>query len=156
MKLRGFTLIELVVTVAIIAILASGILPVAKLVAQREKEKELRASLRNMREAIDSYKKAFDDKRIRKSPGQSGYPPSLATLVDGVQDEKDPEKHKLRFLRKILADPMSLDPTIPAEQTWGLRSYASEANEPHAGDDVFDVYSLSARKGLNGRPYSTW
>ena len=69
MKLRGFTLIELVVTVAIIAILASGILPVAKLVAQREKEKELRASLRNMREAIDSYKKAFDDKRIRKSPG---------------------------------------------------------------------------------------
>jgi general secretion pathway protein G len=156
MKLRGFTLIELVVTVAIIAILASGILPVAKLVAQREKEKELRASLRNMREAIDSYKKAFDDKRIRKSPGQSGYPPSLATLVDGVQDEKDPEKHKLRFLRKIPADPMSLDPTIPAEQTWGLRSYASEANEPHAGDDVFDVYSLSARKGLNGRPYSTW
>ena len=156
MKLRGFTLIELVVTVAIIAILASGILPVAKLVAQREKEKELRASLRNMREAIDSYKKAFDDKRIRKSPGQSGYPPSLATLVDGVQDEKDPEKHKLRFLRKIPADPMSLDPTIPAEQAWGLRSYASEANEPHAGDDVFDVYSLSARKGLNGRPYSTW
>jgi len=156
MKPRGFTLIELVVTVAIISILASGILPVAKLVAQREKEKELRASLRNMREAIDAYKKAFDDKRIRRAPGQSGYPPSLAALVDGVPDEKDPEKHKLRFLRKIPADPMSADPSIPAEQTWGLRSYASDAKEPQAGEDVYDVYSLNTRKGLNGRPYNAW
>jgi len=156
MKLRGFTLIELVVTVAIVSILASGILPIAKLVAQREKEKELRASLRNMREAIDTYKKFFDEGRIRKTLGQSGYPTSLVVLTEGVVDEKDPEKHKIRFLRKIPVDPMSADPNIPAEQTWGLRSYASEANDPQAGNDVYDVYSLSKRTGVNGRPYSAW
>ncbi|MBY0577316.1 MAG: type II secretion system GspH family protein [Gallionellaceae bacterium] len=156
MKLRGFTLIELVVTVAIVSILASGVMPIAKLVAQREKEKELRASLRNMREAIDAYKKLFDEGKIRKEPGQSGYPPSLAVLVEGVVDEKDPQKHRIRFLRKIPADPMSIDPAAPAEQTWGLRSYASETKDPQAGDDVYDVYSLSTHKGLNGRPYSAW
>ena len=92
MTLRGFTLIELVVTVAIISILATGILPMAKMIAQREKEKELRTSLRNMREAIDTYKKLFDEGRIRKISGQSGYPPNLAVLVKGVEDEKDPKK----------------------------------------------------------------
>lgn len=156
MKLRGFTLIELVVTVAIVSILASGILPIAKLVAQREKEKELRASLRNMREAIDTYKKFFDEGRIRKTLGQSGYPTSLVVLTEGVVDEKDPEKHKIRFLRKIPVDPMNTDPNLRAEQTWGLRSYASEANDPQAGNDVYDVYSLSKRTGVNGRPYSAW
>lgn len=156
MKLRGFTLIELVVTVAIVSILAAGILPVAKLAAQREKEKELRASLRNLREAVDAYKRFFDEGRIRKMPGQSGYPPSLSVLAEGVADEKDPQKNKIRFLRKIPADPMSTDPDIPAEQTWGLRSYASEPDAPQAGDDVYDVYSLSPSKGLNGRPYSEW
>ena len=156
MKSRGFTLIELVVTVAIVAILASGILPMAKLVAQREKEKDLRASLRNMREAIDAYKKVYDEGRIRKTPGQSGYPPSLEALVQGVADEKDPKKQKIRFLRRIPADPMNGDSSLPAAQTWGKRSYASEADDPQPGEDVYDVYSLSSRKGLNGRPYSDW
>ena len=156
MKLRGFTLIELVVTVAIISILATGILPMAKMMAQREKEKELRTSLRNMREAIDAYKILFDEGRIRKTSRQSGYPPNLAVLVEGVEDEKDPKKQKIRFMRKIPADPMNTDLNIPAEQTWGLRSYASEAIDPQAGDDVFDIYSLSTNTGLNGRPYRVW
>ena len=152
----ALTLIELVVTVAIISILATGILPMAKMMAQREKEKELRTSLRNMREAIDAYKKLFDEGRVRKSSRESGYPPNLAVLVEGVEDEKDPKKQKIRFLRKIPTDPMNTDLNIPAEQTWGLRSYASEAIDPQAGDDVFDIYSLSTNTGLNGRPYRVW
>jgi len=156
MQPRGFTLIELVVTVAIVAILATGILPMAKLVAQREKEKELRTSLRSMREAIDAYKKAYDEGRVKNTLGQSGYPPNLEALVQGVVDEKDPKKHKIHFLRRIPADPMNSDSSLPAEKTWGKRDYTSEADDPQSGDDVYDVYSLSSRKGLNGRPYRDW
>ena len=156
MPSRGFTLIELVVTVAIVAVLASGILPMAKLAAQREKEKDLRASLRHIREAIDAYKKVYDEGRIRKTPEQSGYPSSLEVLVQGVVDEKDPKKRKIRFLRRIPADPMSDDPRLSPAQTWGQRSYASEADEAQPGEDVYDIYSLSTRKGLNGRPYKDW
>jgi len=155
-KHKGFTLIELVVTVTIVSILALGIVPLAKVTIQREKEKELRADLRNIREAIDSWKRAYDEGRIRKSLKQSGYPPSLHALVEGVQDEKDDKKRKIRFLRNIPADPLNKNENLTAEESWGLRSYDSEAEDPHPGDDVYDVYSLSTHKGLNGRPYNTW
>ncbi|MFA7349550.1 MAG: type II secretion system protein [Methylotenera sp.] len=158
---KGFTLIELVVTVAIVAILASVAMPMLQLTVQRVKESELRANLRQIRDAIDAYKKAVDEGKIVKSIEQSGYPPSLEVLVDGVVDVKDPSKHMIKFLRRIPIDPMS-SPDKNAngygnvEHRWGLRSYVSQASNPTEGEDVFDVYSLSQQVGINGIPYSQW
>jgi general secretion pathway protein G len=156
----GFTLIELVATVTIVAILASAALPMLQMTVQRAKENELRANLRQIREAIDAYKNLADipNGPIKKIEGKTGYPPNLEVLVEGVVDENDPNKSKIRFLRKIPIDPMQ-----PASETsenlsnnWGLRSYESEANEPRTGDDVYDVYSLSPQVGINGVPYAQW
>jgi len=152
----GFTLIELVVTVAIMAILATAALPLAELAVQRSQEQELRAALRQIREAIDAYRQAVDDKRITKAADESGYPKSLQVLVDGVDDAKSPKKAKIYFLRRLPRDPMMRDTTVPAAKTWGLRSYASSAEDPQEGDDVFDVYSLSNKTGINGVPYREW
>lgn len=156
---KGFTLIELIVTVTIVAILASVTMPMLKMTVQRSKETELRANLRQIREAIDAYKKAADDGRIKKSIEDSGYPPNLEILVNGVVNEKDANKNKLKFLRRIPLDPMT--PVTNAENedlpnNWGLRSYASEASKPVAGDDIFDVYSQSQQIGINGVPYAKW
>ena len=162
LKLKGFTLIELVVTVAIVGVLASAVLPVLQITVQRVKENELRANLREIREALDAYKKLadVDNGPIKKIVGQSGYPPNLDVLVEGVIDEKDPNKHKIRFLRRVPLDPMQ--PINLASKTngiisnWGLRSYASDANDPREGDDVYDVYSQSKQVGINGVPYAQW
>lgn len=153
---NGFTLIELLVTVMILSILAMGALPVMQVTAQRLKENELRASLRQLREAIDAYKLAVDEGRIEKNADQSGYPPSLEVLVEGVADQKDAGKRKIRFLRRIPRDPMSDDPEASPAETWGKRSYASEHDAPEEGEDVYDIHSLSPRQGLNGQPYATW
>ena len=157
MRVRGFTLIELVVTVAIVALLATAAVPSAQLLYQRQREGELRASLRTLRTAIDAYKLASDTGRIKKKLDRTGYPPDLASLVDGVDDASSPrEGAKIYFLRRLPRDPFWPDATTPAAETWGLRSYASPPDDPRPGDDVFDVHSLSPRTGLNGVPYRDW
>lgn len=156
MAARGFTLIELVVTVAIVGILAAGALPLAELTAQRSRESDLRVALRQIRTAIDAYKTAYDGKRIEQKVGLTGYPPDLESLVSGVADVTDPAGSKIYFLRRVPRDPFHPDPRVPAEDTWGKRSYASPPDEPSEGNDVFDVYSLSPRVGLNGVPYREW
>ena len=146
---KGFTLIELMITVTILALLASVALPLAELAVQRGKEKQLRESLREIRGALDAYKRAADDGRIERAADASGYPPKLAVLVDGVPDKRKTDGTKLYFLRRVPADPLT-------GEEWGLRSYASSADDPQAGDDVFDVYSRSEDTGLNGVPYKQW
>ncbi len=152
----GFTLIELVITVAIVALLASAALPVGEMMAQRAKEQQLRRSLHQIRDAIDAYKAAWDDGRVKKALNESGYPKSLEQLVEGVDDEKSPKKQKMYFLRRIPRDPFNDEPGLAPAATWGKRSYSSEPDDPHEGDDVFDVYSLAPGKSIDGRPYREW
>ncbi len=155
-KGTGFTLIELVVTVAIVAILASVALPLNELVTQRAKEQDLRRALRDIREAIDAYKQAADEGRILRKIGESGYPRRLEELVEGVEDQKDPKKARIYFLRRLPPDPFAADAATAPAQTWRLRSYASPPDDPREGEDVFDVYSRSEAVGINGRPYKDW
>lgn len=152
----GFTLIELLITVTIVMILAAMTLPLAETAVKRNREQELRAALWHIREALDAYKRVADEGRIAKNADESGYPKKLEDLVEGVEDIKDPKKRKLYFLRSVPRDPFNLDMTIPASGTWGKRSYASPADDPKEGDDVFDVFSLSEGTGINGIPYRKW
>jgi general secretion pathway protein G len=148
-KNLGFTLIELVITFTILALLASVALPLSEMSVKRGKEQDLRRALREVRGAIDAYKRAADEGKIAKPADKTGYPPTLAALVEGAEDVKNPKGAKIVFLRRIPPDPVT-------GQEWGLRSYASPHNEPQAGADVYDVFSRSGDTGMNGIAYKEW
>lgn len=144
---RGLTLVELIVTVAILGILASAAIPIARFKVQREKERELRRDLWEMRDAIDHYKDAADKGAFQTKVDSMNYPPDLETLVNGV----DVQGKKLKFLRRIPVDPMT------GRAEWGLRSMQDDPDsDSFGGQNVFDVYSKSQGTALDGTKYSTW
>ena len=144
---RGLTLVELIVTAAILGILAMAAIPVARFEVQREKERELRSDLWTMRNAIDKYKDAADKGAFQTKVDSQGYPPDLDTLVKGV----DVQGKKVRFLRKIPIDPMT------GNTDWGMRSMQDDPDsDSYGGQSVFDVYSKSTGTALDGTKYSDW
>ena len=175
-KERGFSYVEMVFAVAMLALLAAVATPYLEKNIQRKKESELKQSLRDIRTAIDEYKDAADAGKFFKRVGDTGYPHRLQDLVDGVEDITDANKKKLRFLRQIPADPMVSATEIPADpmvsatysavsqtnrsvnpaDTWGKRSYDSDADSPSEGEDVYDIYSTSVEIGNNGVAYAKW
>lgn len=160
----GFTLIELVITLALVGLLASVALPLYEITSTRLKESELRQALRTIRAALDAYKAATDTGQLPKAPGESGYPPSLDVLTQplAVVNKRDlgtggsAAAQRIVILRQLPRDPFFPDPLAPAAQTWNTRAYASRADDPQPGDDVFDVSSKSARLALDGTAYKDW
>lgn len=153
----GFTLTEMTVVAAILAILAGAAMPLAKIAVKREKEIELRRSLREIREAIDAYKKMADEKKIEVEEGEGGYPATLDVLVKGAKLKADARGSKksgekiIKFLRRIPRDPMT------AAGEWGLLSSQDPPDASNWGEeDVFDVYTKSRASGLDGTKYRDW
>jgi general secretion pathway protein G len=143
----GLTLVELIVTVAILAILASAAIPLTRFQVKREKERELRYDLWQMRDAIDHYKDAADRNAFQTKVDSFNYPPDLQTLVDGV----DVQGKKVRFLRRIPVDPMT------GKDDWGMRAMQDDpTSDSWGGQNVFDVFSKSDGTALNGTKYNTW
>lgn len=151
----GFSFVELLASIAILGLLATVALPLAETTVRRQKEHDLRIALRDLRQGIDAYKAAVASGKVAVLPEHSGYPPSLLELVSGVDDVTHAGA-KLYFLRKLPRDPFFTDMSVAAVDTWGKRSFDSPPDNPRAGSDVFDVYSLSSQNGLNGVPYKQW
>lgn len=151
LRQRGFTLLELMLTAAVLMILASAVVPMARNGIQRQKEIELRRALREMRSAIDEYKAAVDQQKIKAPPPEAmGYPPTLEELVEGVP-MTGRITGKMRFLRRIPVDPLT------GRTEWGLRSVNDDANSATwGGGSVFDVYSQAHGTGMNGTPFREW
>jgi general secretion pathway protein G len=151
---RGYTFIELMVVSAIVLLLASAVMPLARVTATRQREAELRRALREIRTAIDRYKDAADAQRIASleiKVGSEGYPADLQVLVDGVAMQNDATNRKLKFLRRVPIDPMT------RSTDWGLRSYQDEPNASRwGGQNVFDVYTRFEGTALDGTKYRDW
>ncbi|MDM4767017.1 type II secretion system protein [Pelomonas sp. SE-A7] len=152
---RGFTLVEMLVVLAIVGVLASAARPLLIYSVQRSQEFQLREALRQLRGALDAYKRASDAGQIVRAVDASGYPPTLRSLVEGVPDQKSPRGEKIYFLRRLPRDPFA-EPGVAAEETWALRAYETPPDAPRAGRDVFDVASRSDRKALDGSRYRDW
>jgi general secretion pathway protein G len=154
MSQRGYTFIELLIVTSILLILSSVALPLAQVTSQRQREAELRRTLREMRVAIDKFKDAVDTGQIPQTelePGSEGYPPDLETLVEGVSAAGDASGRKLKFLRRVPVDPMT------NSTEWGMRSYQDRTDTSSwGGQNVFDVYTTSSGTGLDGTKYRDW
>jgi general secretion pathway protein G len=153
-KVRGFTLVELLVTLALLALLVTSASSVVHLNSKREKERELKRALWQIRDALDAYKDATDQGLIKKAADGSGYPPDLNILVAGVENTKDLKKKKLFFLRRIPRDPFAADASLSNAETWRIRGYDGAIDD--MAIDVYDVSSRSPALGINQQAYSEW
>jgi general secretion pathway protein G len=159
---RGFTFIELVITLALVGLLSVFAMPLYEVTATRTKESELREALRAIRAGIDAYKAATEAGLLARETGASGYPATLEKLTESLEvlGKRDLTNaiatQRMAILRRLPRDPFNMDPEVPAEMTWNVRSYASRPDDPEPGDDVFDVSSKSGRLALDGTPYSSW
>lgn len=153
---RGYTLVELLMVLAILALLAAMTMPLAEMTVQRDKERQFKRALWEIRDAIDAYHRARESGALAGAQGSSTYPPDLQTLTLPASDARAERRGEvMRFLRRVPRDPFA-DPSLPAERSWGLRSYLSDADKPQPGADVYDVHSLSDQLGLNGVPLKQW
>lgn len=156
----GLTLVELIMTLTIIAIMSAMVLPSARMISKRNKEIELKRNLRQIRNAIDDYKKIYDqaviDKKIQNVVNKSGYPKNFDELIEGY-DFGGAIPDKKKFLRRVPCDPLREDKTVACEKSWGVRAYSDkECSDKLGGDDIYDVCSMSEETAIDGTKYKDW